>query len=72
MKTNTSTNSPANKFIFTKLIKLTTIIFISLILQNCATADTTSQKDTKKVAGKGSKMTILKNKPMYYLRVSKD
>ncbi len=45
--TNYSTNSPANKFIFTKLIKLTIIIFISLILQNCATADTFLEESVK-------------------------
>ncbi len=71
MKTNTSTNIHTNKFIFTKLIKLTIIIFISLILQNCATADTTSPQSTKKVAGKDSKMSILMNNPRYYLRISK-
>ncbi len=71
MKTNTLTNISTNKFKFTKLIKLTVIIFISLILQNIAMAGTFSPKTTKKIIGKGKKMSILMNKPKYYLKVAK-
>ncbi len=66
---------------YKQLSTILTIILLTVFLQSCNAAEKTTDKanTTKAVTkttkltnqSKGSKMTILKNKPMYYLRVSK-